>query len=1088
MTTNKLSICAFMAMYSAMFEANAQNISMKWELSDKENLSEQTTSGEDAYTSLVTTKFLKGVYLEATGTMTASGAAEGYTAVEYIPAFTQFTPTTRVTKKTSGHYLKFTVTPETGHKFKPTIISFDAAKCGTDGGNIDIYMSTGTAADKAFTQILTPARNKIQNGNSEGYTHYEYTVSDYIVDGKAFNLFLYIYNLNGTDTESPKSMAFRNVVIEGAVDEEIFTAEHFIDDASCSAGSLMELVKNLKNGELAYFPEKQYGDPSDFNITCKDGYTAVVNYSGKTATVNIMQGDKKVFGFEIRFTVTYRQPKPEAQPLNRGLVAVKTSSGMLVSWRLRAHDDRNVRFNLYRNGNILVNKDAPITATTNYIDKSGNASSVYTLEVVDANSNVIERQEGVKAWAGNTLTIKTSTPTDMRGTGATYTPNDCSACDMDGDGEYEIIVKWDPSNSKDAAASGVTGSTYLDCYKMDGTQLWRIDLGQNIRSGAHTTPYLCYDFDGDGYGELICKTAPGTVDGEGNYVVMSGDNPLASYVNSNGKILSGPEYLTVFDGMTGGEIHTIKYHTTYAEGASVWGDTSGNRSDRYLACMAYLDGEHPSAVMCRGYYKGAFVAAYDFDGEQLTQRWYHRSMTSGQGIWGEGAHSVVTADVDFDGKDEIVYGSAALDDDGTLLYRTGLGHGDALHVGDFVPDREGLEVFMAHEEKPYGCDLRDARTGELLIHFTADGDTGRGLIADFDDEHEGSEFATSAANDLYDCYGNSIGNWNSGSSSSASLNFRIYWDGDLYDEYMDRIHIDKWNSSTKSFARLNTLYNYGVSSINSTKNNPNLQADLLGDWREEVIYYNATDNSLVLITTDIASDYKMPTLMDDRQYAEAIVWQNTGYNQPPHVSFDPIKKFTIERKTDNGWDSFFTTYPVTIPDGCTAYTVNGYANDGDSIRIKKVTSKIIPANTGVLIHSDKESLLFVPTIKSGTISGTNLLKGSCVDSTLTSSATDNTGLYIFRIDGEHGAGFYRAKGETCTANTAFLYVKGSEENPAKDYYIIGKSMNPTSIEGTSTDSTEISGSGIYTANGIKVNKIDQPGIYIIDGKKVYIRK
>lgn len=1088
MTTNKFTVYAFAAMFAAVFDVHAQNVSVKWELSDKDNLAQETVSGDEDYTSLVTVKYMKGVQLQATGTMSVSGAADGYTAVEYVPAFTQFTPTTRVDKKTSGHYLKFTVTPETGHKFKPVSISFDAAKCGTDGGNVDVYMSSGSSTDKVFAQALTPARNKIQNGNSEGYTHYEYTVSDYIVDGKAFNLFLYIYNLNGTNTDSPKSMAFRNVVIEGAVDEEIFTAEHFIDEAACSAGNLFGLVKDLKNGDLVSFPEKQYGDPSDFKVVCKEGYTAAIDYSGKVATVTIMQGEKKVFGFEVRFTVTYRQPKPEAKPLNRGLVAVKTSSGMLVSWRLRADDDKNVRFNLYRNGTVLLNKTAPITAVTNYLDKAGAASSTYTLEVLDANGAVIEKQENVKAWSGNTLTIHTSTPVDLRGTGAAYTPNDCSVCDMDGDGEYEIIVKWDPSNSKDAASNGVTGSTYLDCYKMDGTMLWRIDLGQNIRSGAHTTPYLCYDFDGDGYGELICKTAPGTVDGEGNYVVMAGDNPLASYLESSGRILSGPEYLTVFDGVTGGEITTINYHTTFAQGLSFWGDTHGNRSDRYLACMAYLDGEHPSAVMCRGYYSGAFVAAYDFDGDELIQRWYHKSTSKNQGLWGEGAHSVATADVDFDGKDEIIYGSAALDDDGTLLYRTGLGHGDALHVGDFVPERDGLEVFMAHEEKPYGCDLRDARTGELLVHFTAGGDTGRGLIADFDDAHEGSEFATSAASDLYDCHGNSIGNWNNGSSSSASLNFRIYWDGDLYDEYMDRIHIDKWNSSSKSFGRLNTLYNYGVSSINSTKNNPNLQADILGDWREEVIYFNASDNSLVLIATDLTSDYKMPTLMDDRQYAEAVVWQNVGYNQPPHVSFDPIKRFTITRKMEKGWDSFFTTYPVAVPDGCTVYTVNGYANDGDSIRIKKVTSKVIPANTGVLVRSDKESLDFVPTIKTGSISGTNLLSGACVDSVLISSVADNTGLYIFDVDGEHGAGFYRAEGDVCIANAAFLRVKGSAENPAKDYYIIGMSMNPTAIEGVSADDVSLSDADIYTLHGLKVNRIDRSGVYIVNGRKMYVRK
>ncbi len=1068
---------------------SAQEVLVKWELSDKDALSRCVTTGDEAFTSLITTSYEQGANIQPTAIMNNSGAASGYTSVAYVPSFTQFTPTTRVTTKTTGHSLSFVVTPSDGHKFKPLTLSVDAAKCGTDGGNFDIYVSAGGSQDEIQT-ALSPARNKIQEGNDMGYSHYEYSFADYIVDSKPFTVTLYVYNFNGLDNENPKSIAFRNLVIKGAVDEEIHTADHFISSMTCSAGDLTSLVSGLKYGESTSHPEKQYGAPTDFNVECKEGYTSEVLFDNNTATVRIQREGSVVFTFSVRFKVTNRQPKPAAKPLNRGLVAVKTGDGVLVSWRLRAHDDKNVKFNLYR-GKTLINKSAPITAATNYLDKTGTVSSYYTLEVLNPAGEVIERQDSVKAWGSTAFVIPTSTPADLRGTGATYTPNDCSVCDMDGDGEYEIIVKWDPSNSKDAASGGVTGSTYLDCYKMDGTQLWRIDLGQNIRSGAHTTPYLCYDFDLDGYGELIVKTAPGTIDGEGNYVVMDGDDPKASYIDSNGRILSGPEYLTVFDGLTGGEIHTVKYHTTFAEGSSYWGDSYGNRSDRYLACMAYLDGERPSAVMCRGYYSGAFVAAYEFDGDQLTQRWYHKSIQKGKGLWGEGAHCITVGDVDFDGKDEITYGSAALDDDGTLLYRTGLGHGDALHMGDFIPERPGLEVFMVHESKPYGFDIRDARTGELIAHNTAEGDTGRGLMADFDDQHDGAECMATSSASLFDCYGQHISNWQSGTVSSSSINFRIYWDGDLMDEYMDRAHIDKWDSNSKSFGRLITLYNNGSTTINYSKNNPNLQADFLGDWREEVIHYNSETNALIITTTDHTSPYKVPTLMDDRQYCEAIVWQNVAYNQPPHVSFDPISRFTIHRtpiaygETAERWTPFFSTYPVVVPEGCQVYTVSGYAED--TLKLVKRTAKYIPANTGVLICTDKEELSFRPSVQTATYNGVNNLKGACVDSLLTTEEDTYTYFYIFK-DGEHGLGYYRADAEMCNANEAFLRIKGSSSRIPADYYIIGRSMNPTAIQSVTTDGQNAGKQTIYTLQGIQVESVTYPGVYIINGKKVRVRR
>lgn len=594
-----------------------------------------------------------------------------------------------------------------------------------------------------------------------------------------------------------------------------------------------------------------------------------------------------------------------AKPLNRGLMAINLisskSTGNLVSWRIRENDPDDYSYKLYSGTGIasqnkVLNGGKPIKGRSNFRDTSGNTSTYYRLEVLDGNGNVVETMDGVKAWSNQTTNIPTITPTDTRGLNATYTPNDASFCDMDGDGEYEIILKWDPSNSKDAASNGTTSDTYFDCYKMDGTRLWRINQGPNIRSGAHTTPFIAWDLNGDGYGEFIIKTAPGTIDGNGNYVVMGNDDPLQNCLSSRGKPDKGPEYLTVFDGMTGAEISTIKYHTDYTTGANYWGDSNQNRSERYTACLAYLDGKNrnPSAIFNRGYYAGAFVGAYDFDGYTLKERWVSRNTSSGKGLWGEGAHWLTAADLDNDGLHEIQFGSAALDHDGKLLYRTGLGHGDAFHIGDFLTNRPGLEMFMCHESKPYGVDLRDAKTGEIILHVTASGDTGRGLAAHFDSSQQSAQFIYSASGAMHNAEGGTVNadSWKIG-SSGAGVNCRIYWDGDLFDEFFDKSIIAHWNPTGKWFDRIQVNggnYVWGTL-CNGSKYNPCVMGDILGDWREEIVTYDANTNSLIINATSYESTYPVPHLMDDVQYRENVISQNVGYNQPPHLSYDPAVRY-----------------------------------------------------------------------------------------------------------------------------------------------------------------------------------------------------
>ena len=613
-------------------------------------------------------------------------------------------------------------------------------------------------------------------------------------------------------------------------------------------------------------------------------------------------------------------PVAQMEKLTRGVVAVPANTGgELVSWRFfGTDDDTRTAFAVLRNG---VNVSGTISGATCYVDQTGTSSAQYQV-VTLLDGEPVDTTVAVAPWANQYTTLKLDRP--AAGVDYTYSPNDCSAADVDGDGEYELIVKWDPSNSKDNSQSGITGNVYLDAYKFDGTKLWRIDLGCNIRAGAHYTQFLVFDFDGDGKAELVCKTAPGSIDGMGKYVtaaatdtrITSEDN-TKDYRNSRGYILSGPEYLTVFNGQTGSAEHTIFYRPNRAFGSSGsasysgdWGDTYGNRGDRFLATVAYLDGPdaRPSAVMCRGYYTRAYLWAVNFDGKVLSTKWLHGSVdnntvtswdangkltmktystnTSGKGsrhtAFGDGNHNLSCADVDGDGKDEIIYSSAAIDDDGSLLYCVGLGHGDAMHVSDLDPDHSGLEVFTVHEDgtEPYGWDIHDAATGKILLHASGDTDNGRGLSADIDASNRGFEFWSSNDRQIRSAQtGNVV------KSTGVSVNFRMYWDGDLQDELFDGGKIDKWNGNGTS--RLYSPYEVNYSSTcNSTKSTPNLSCDLFGDWREEVILWNSADPSMLTIfATNIPTKFRVPTLMHDHVYRMGITWQNAAYNQPPHLGY-----------------------------------------------------------------------------------------------------------------------------------------------------------------------------------------------------------
>jgi len=563
----------------------------------------------------------------------------------------------------------------------------------------------------------------------------------------------------------------------------------------------------------------------------------------------------------------------QMEGLDRGLVAVRVADGVYVGWRLFGTDPTEICFHLYR-GAVLVHATG-VGASTNYLDGDGTLDAVYTLHAV-LDGIETERADQASVWGDNYLSVPLCVPlggTTPDGLPYTYQPNDASVGDLDGDGRYEIVLKWDPSNAHDNAHAGYTGNVLLDAYRLDGTHLWRIDLGVNIRAGAHYTQFLVYDLDGDGRAEVACKTADGTIDGGGAVI----GEAAADHRNARGYILAGPEYLTVFAGPTGHALRTVDYHPARGSVAD-WGDDYGNRVDRFLACVAYLDGQRPSLVMCRGYYTRTVLAAYDWRDNQLSRRWVFDSQAPGTaGYAGQGNHNVSVADVDADGNDEIVYGSCAIDHDGTGLYSTGLGHGDALHVGDLDPARPGLEVFQVHETPSrHGIELHDARTGLVLWGVETFKDTGRGLTADIDPRYPGEECW--AGGGLYSCSGERIAG-----PVPALTNFAIWWDGDLLRELLDGNHLDKWDYVQGRL--LNLLTAAGCASNNGTKATPCLQADILGDWREEVIWRKADNTELRIYTATEITTHSLYTLMHDPVYRLGVAAQNTAYNQPPHTGF-----------------------------------------------------------------------------------------------------------------------------------------------------------------------------------------------------------
>jgi len=579
--------------------------------------------------------------------------------------------------------------------------------------------------------------------------------------------------------------------------------------------------------------------------------------------------------------------------LKRGIVAIPANSGVFVSWRLLGTEPQNTQFDLYRTENNSTKKlnEKPLLNETSFLDKTADKRKNYTY-FVKSNTNDQSVDHDEAKYVANQkpyFSIPLKTPEG-------YVPNDASVADLDGDGEYEIIIHQ-TGRSHDNSQKGITDPPVIQAYKMNGTFLWEINLGINIREGAHYTQFLVYDLDQDGKAEIVMKTADGSKDGKGKIIGDASKN----YVNENGFILSGPEYLTVFNGETGEEINTVNYEVPRFAGSlnptpeqmtETWGDAKGNRIDRFLGAVAYLDGKTPSIIMSRGYYTRTAIAAWDYKDKKLSLRWLFDTESSEENkkYRGQGNHNLSIADVDNDGKDEIIYGAMTVDDDGKVLNSTGYGHGDALHVGDLDPSNPGLEIFDIQERfDDAGAHFRDAKTGKVLwklpsLEYSSKSKfqgPGRGLSLNIDPRYEGSECwaAGAGVKGLYDAKGNKIG------EKSPACNMGMYWDGDFLREILDGTVVSKWDWKNAKSDVMFDAKDFQCESNNGTKKNPSLVADLFGDWREELIYRTADNQELRIFSSTIPTKHRLYTLMHNPQYRLSIVWQNVGYNQPPHTDY-----------------------------------------------------------------------------------------------------------------------------------------------------------------------------------------------------------
>ena len=662
------------------------------------------------------------------------------------------------------------------------------------------------------------------------------------------------------------------------------------------------------------------------------------------------------------------------------------------------------------------------------MDNSGTKSSVYFVRAI-VNGKELSSDGNVTVlpnfWKSFPITVPAvnSLPD---GSSYYYTVADGSTGDLDGDGQLDLVFIWNPSNMKDNSLKGYTGNVWMDGYTMAGKRLFRIDLGKNIRAGCHYTQFVVADFDGNGMAEIMVKTAPDTKDGTGYYLsngAASGADHSKDYRNSNGYILSGPEWLTVFRGTDGKELATVNYIPERGTVRS-WGDSYGNRVDRFLASAAWLDGVKPSGVFQRGYYTRMSITAWDWNGVNLTKKWNYNAAISGSEGYSQGNHNLSVGDVDKDGKDEIIQGSCAIDHDGKFMYRTGLGHGDAMHLGDLDPDSDGLEVYCVHEETSakYGYEMHNARTGAVLWGVKTGTDNGRGIAADVDASNRGYESWSFGSGNIQNVKGQNL------NYSRGMMNFRVYWDADLLDETLEYEKVQKLVNG--KWTQILTLSDYGVHANDGNKYTPCLSADLFGDWREEIVMTTTSFNEIRIFTTTALTQYKLYTLMHDPVYRAAISWQNTAYNQPPHLGFwlagenwptpdiTLVNSFAEPRLTKQGNGSEIQN--VAMKSSLSEF---GYVW-ADATTVSIEWEPFVPEGINVQIDNASKKLTFsgIPTVSGVYTYTVTTISNAAMEASATGKFTIGDGSYSAATLTKQGGGSSNQSVASGSSITEFNYV------------------------------------------------------------------
>lgn len=580
--------------------------------------------------------------------------------------------------------------------------------------------------------------------------------------------------------------------------------------------------------------------------------------------------------------------------LDRGLVAMKASTGVYLSWRLLGSEYYDVTYNVYRDGNLIKSG----LSTSNYSDASGNTTSTYTVSAVVRGKEQAQ-SKAASVWTKSYKEIKLT----HEGIQSTLIPNDACCADIDGDGELEILMKFDnesemaqsyPKNGPSFNGKASHEYSIFEALKQDGKRLWWVNCGPNMGDFQNNEQNIvAYDWDGDGKAEAVMRAADGTVihcaDGT-TYTVGDATKNYRSATGggTNWFMWQGNEYLVYMDGETGKPYQCITYPLarfeageTSLEGA--WGkNDSGHRASKFFFGAPYLDGRKPSIFLARGIYTRHKMIAYDVDPttHELKVRWKWYNNTNGP--WkGQGYHNYCIADVDMDGRDEIVFGSMVIDDNGKGLSTSGLGHGDALHCGDFNPYAHGLEIFACNEESQ-GYNYRDATTSKIYkCELHVGKDVGRSMMDNFSDAYPGS---------IGSAWGSPISSVKNESVSGMvedgiNQNFRIYWDGDLCSETFNYRNGKNTEGIIAKYGSWSPIYTCeGSLTNNDTKGTPCYQGDILGDWREEIIMRTA-NNNIRIYSTPTPTQYRNYTLWHDHQYRNGMVWQMCGYNQPPHTSY-----------------------------------------------------------------------------------------------------------------------------------------------------------------------------------------------------------